>query len=64
MSKVKEVNEEVRRVISTHGHEIRLNSVKTVDVSGSWLRLHSEEGYVLINPNNVLAFIIKGNEVF
>lgn len=64
MSKVKEVNESLRRVVSTHGHELRLNNVKTVDVSGSWVRVESEEGYVLINPTNVLAFIIKGEKVF
>jgi hypothetical protein len=64
MSKVREVNEELRRVVSTHGHEIRLNNVKTVDTSGSWVRLDSEEGYVVINPDNVLAFIIKGQKAF
>lgn len=64
MSKIKEVNEELRRVISTHGHEIRLNDVKTVDTSGSWVRLESAEGYVIINPANVLAFIVKGAKVF
>ena len=64
MSKVQEVNEILRRVISTHGHEIRLNNVKTVDTSGSWIRLESEEGYVIINPKNVLAFIVKGAKVF
>lgn len=64
MSKIQEVNEVLRRVISTHGHEIRLNNVKTVDVSGSWVRLESEEGYVIVNPANVLAFIVKGEKVF
>lgn len=62
--KVKKVNEELRRVISTHGHEIRLNGVKTVDTSGSWVRLQSDEGYVIVNPANVLAFIVKGPKVF
>jgi hypothetical protein len=64
MSKIKQVNEDIRRIISVHGHEIRLNSVKTVDNTGSWLRLESEEGYVLVNPSNVLAMIIKGDKVF
>ena len=64
MSKIKEVNETLRRVVSTHGHELRLNNVTSVDVSGSWVRLDSEEGYVIINPANVLAFIIKGDKVF
>jgi hypothetical protein len=64
MSKIKQVHEDVRRVVSTQGHEIRLNNVKTVDTSGSWVRLESDEGYVIVNPQNVLAFIIKGEKVF
>jgi len=56
------VNESVRRVVSKDGHEIRLYNVKTVDVSGSWVRIESDEGYVVVNPANVLAFIIKGDK--
>jgi hypothetical protein len=59
-----EVKETVRRVISTDGHEIRLHNVTSVDNSGSWLRIQSDEGYVIINPQNVLAFIVKGEKVF
>jgi len=58
------VNEILRRVVSKDGHEIRLNNVKTVDTSGSWTRLESDEGYVIINPNNVLAYIVKGEKKF
>ena len=58
------VKETLRRVVSKDGHEIRLNNVKTVDTSGSWVRVESDEGYVIINPNNVLAFIVKGEKVF
>lgn len=57
------VNETMRRVVSKDGHEIRLNNVKNLDTSGSWVRLDSDEGYVIINPANVLAFIIKGEKV-
>lgn len=57
------VNESLRRVISKDGHEIRLNNVKTLDTSGSWTRLDSDEGYVIINPANVLAYIVKGEKV-
>lgn len=64
MSKVKQVNESLRRVISTQGAEIKLNDVTSVDISGSWIRLESAEGYVLINPDNVLAMIVKGEKVF
>lgn len=59
-----EVNETLRRVVSKDGHEVRLNNVKSVDTSGSWTRLESDEGYVIINPNNVLMYIVKGEKKF
>jgi len=58
-----QVNEKLRRVVSKDGHEIRLNNVTELDISGSWVRLQSDEGYVIINPANVLAFIVKGEKV-
>lgn len=57
------VNESLRRVISKDGHEIRLTNVTEVDTSGSWVRIKCDEGYVIINPNNVLAFLVKGDIV-
>lgn len=62
MSDIK-VNEKVRRVVSVHGHEQRLHNVKTLNISGSWIRIESDEGYVLINPDNVLMMIVKGERV-
>ncbi len=59
-----QVNETLRRVVSKDGHELKLHNVSEVDTSGSWLRLQCEEGYVIINPANVLAYIIKGDKVF
>lgn len=63
MSKV-EVNEQVRRVVSKDGHEQRLTNVKSVDVTGSWTRLESDQGYVLVNNDNVLMYIVKGEIKF
>lgn len=62
MSDIK-VNEKVRRIVSKDGHELRLHNVTMLNVSGSWVRLQSDEGYVLVNPANVLAFIVKGERV-
>jgi hypothetical protein len=59
-----QVNETLRRVVSKDGTELKLHNVTDVDTSGSWLRLQCDEGYVIINPANVLAFIIKGDKVF
>lgn len=59
-----QVNETLRRIVSKDGHEVRLNNVTDVNVSGSWTRLQSDEGYVIVNPSNVLAYIIKGEKKF
>lgn len=56
------VNEQLRRVVSKDGHEVRLNNVKSVNTSGSWIRLEADEGYVIINPSNVLMFIVKSEK--
>ncbi len=58
-----ELNEQVRRVVSSDGHEVRLTGVKSVDNTGSFDRFECEQGYVLVNRQNVLAYIIKGNKV-
>lgn len=58
-----EVNEEVRRIVSKDGHELRLHNVKSVDTGGSWTRFEAAEGYVIVNPLNVLAYIVKGEIV-
>lgn len=57
------VNEKVRRVVSVSGHEQRLHNVTMLNISGSWVRLQSDEGYVLVNPANVLMFIVRGERV-
>jgi hypothetical protein len=50
--------------VSNTGHEVKLHNVTDVDTSGSWLRIQSDEGYVIINPANVLMYIVKGEKVF
>ena len=54
------LNEQVRRVVSRDGHEQRLTGVKSIDTTGSWTRLESDQGYVIINNDNVLMYIVKG----
>ena len=59
MSK-KVLNEQVRRVVSRDGHEQRLTGVKSIDTTGSWTRLESDQGYVIINNDNVRMYNVKG----
>jgi len=64
MTSKTEVNEKVRRVVSNNGHEQRLTNVTSVDNTGSWTRLECDQGYAIINNDNVLMFIVKGEIKF
>lgn len=64
MTQKTEVNEKVRRVVSKDGHEQRITGVKSVDTTGSWTRLEADQGYVIINNDNVLMYIVKGEVKF
>ena len=55
-----EVKEELRRVVSISGHEQRLSNVTKLNNTGSWTRLECDQGYAIINNDNVLMFIVKG----
>lgn len=64
MTQKTEVNESIRRVVSKDGHEQRLTGVKSIDTTGSWTRVECDQGYVIINNDNVLMFIVKGDIAF
>lgn len=64
MSNPTPVKEDLRRVISTEGTQQILTNVTSVDNTGSWTRLECDQGYVIINPANVLMYIIKGEKKF
>lgn len=55
-----QVKETVRRVVSKDGHEQRLTNVTSLDNTGSWTRLECDQGYAIVNNDNVLMFIVKG----
>lgn len=57
------VNEKLRRVVSVSGHEQRFTNVTILNNTGSWTRLECDQGYVIINNQNVLAFVVKGERV-
>ena len=58
-----EVNEKKRIVVTPTGFRLSLYNVTEVDLSGNWGRLKCKQGYVLINPEHVLAYIISGEKV-
>lgn len=57
------VKETHRRIVSVNGHTQMLNNVTEFNNTGSWLRLKSDEGYVIVNPENVFLMIVKGEVV-
>lgn len=63
MSQITPLKEKLRRVVSKDGHEQRLTGVTSIDTTGSWTRLQTDQGYVIINNDNVLMFIVKGEVV-
>lgn len=63
MSDKIKVNEKKRIVVSDTGYRLSLHDVTEVDLTGNWTRLQCRQGYVLINPDKVLAHIITGNRV-
>jgi len=60
---VLKVNEAKRIVVSDTGYRLSLHGVTEVDLSGNYVRLLCNEGYVLINPDKVFAHIITGEKV-
>ena len=61
----REVHETNRQVRFDNGETLIFNNVTHVDNSGTWLRIWSDEGYVLLNSKRILSHTIpKGEEVF
>lgn len=59
-----EVQEKTRQIVSVSGASISLHNVTMFDSSrGKNLRLYCDEGYVIVNQDNVLAMIIEGERV-
>jgi hypothetical protein len=52
------VEEKKREIHFTGGRRLTLNNVKWFDNSGSFLRLESDEGYILANPTNIDYIVI------
>lgn len=58
------VNESLRRVISVNGAEQKLTGVSSVNNTGSWDRFDSDQGYAVVNKENVLMYVIRDGKQF
>ena len=57
------VEESRRLIVSVTGHRETFHNVIEIDVGGNWNRFKCDEGYVLVNPENVLCIIVEGDKV-
>lgn len=58
------VNESLRRVISVNGTEQKLTGVTSVNNTGSWDRFDTDQGYAVVNKENVLMYVIRDGKQF
>lgn len=57
-----QVSEKRRQVVSVTGHRETYHDVSVLDLSGRWIRFQSKQGWVVVNPENVLCFIVEDGE--
>ena len=57
------VNEARRTLVDINGNKHVLRNVTEIDFGGNWLRLMSDEGYVIINPANIVLMYSETDEV-
>ena len=57
------VTEDEREVFFTNGQRRRFHNVTMFNADGTWLRLQSDEGYVLLNTSNIDFMVIDGARV-
>ncbi len=52
------VKESTRKVTFNTGKSITFTNVTNFNADGSWLRLECDQGYILLNPANILYMTI------
>lgn len=58
------VSESLRRIVSVNGAEQKLTGVTSVNNTGSWDRFDTDQGYAVVNKENVLMYIIRDGKQF
>lgn len=58
-----QVNETKRTVYFKDGERATFNNVTWFNADGTFLRLGSDEGYVLINTDNINYIVVDGERV-
>jgi hypothetical protein len=55
------VIETKRKIVFESGHHLNLRNVTDFNAQGTYLRIKSDEGYILVNPDKVLYHIATVN---
>jgi hypothetical protein len=58
--KGEKIMEQKRKVVFTNGDHLNLRNVTRINHLGTWLRIWSDEGFVILDPKKVLYYIIDG----
>lgn len=57
------VKEKKRKIYFSNGNQASLNNVTMFNGTGTFLRLQSDEGYILANTKNIDYMVIDGERV-
>ena len=56
------VSEKRREIVFNTGQRLNLNNVTAYDHSGTWLRVWSDEGFTILNPDKILYHTVKAEQ--
>lgn len=54
------VIEKKRKVVFTNGEQLNLRNVTKLNHMGTWMRIWSDEGFIILDPKKVNYYIIDG----
>jgi hypothetical protein len=54
------VIEKKRKIVFDNGDHLNLRNVTKINHMGTWLRIWSDEGFIILNPDRVLYHIVDG----
>lgn len=56
------VSEKRREIVFITGQRLNLTNVVSYDHSGTWLRIWSDEGLTILNPDKILYHTVKSEQ--
>lgn len=56
------VSEARREIVFTNTTRLNLHNVTAFDPSSTWLRIWSDEGFTILNPDHILYHTVKAEQ--